>query len=75
MRGVISTTETNADVLVQRARSIRKMDGTDLARVVSTKVQLRVRALPTRAAKWEIRFFPTALVQKVKQRESARGGL
>ena len=37
MRGVISTRETNADVLVQRARSIRKMDGTDLARVVSTK--------------------------------------
>src|SRR5271157_1634797 len=37
MRGVISTTETNPDVLVQKARSIRKMDGTDLARVVSTK--------------------------------------
>ena len=37
MRGVISTTETNPEALVQRARSIRKMDGTDLARVVSTK--------------------------------------
>jgi len=37
MRGVISSKETNPDVLVQRARSIRKMDGTDLARVVSTK--------------------------------------
>jgi carbamoyl-phosphate synthase small subunit len=37
MRGVISTTESNSDVLVQKARSIRKMDGTDLARVVSTK--------------------------------------
>jgi carbamoyl-phosphate synthase small subunit len=37
MRGVISTSETNPDVLVQKARSIRKMDGTDLARVVSTK--------------------------------------
>jgi len=37
MRGVISTTETNTDVLVAKARSIRKMDGTDLARVVSTK--------------------------------------
>ena len=37
MRGVISTTETNADVLVERARNIRKMDGTDLAKVVSTK--------------------------------------
>jgi carbamoyl-phosphate synthase small subunit len=37
MRGVISTTESDTDVLVAKARSIRKMDGTDLARVVSTK--------------------------------------
>jgi len=37
MRGVISTTETDTDKLVQRARSVRKMDGTDLAKVVSTK--------------------------------------
>jgi carbamoyl-phosphate synthase small subunit len=36
MRGVISTQETNPEVLVQKARSIRKMDGTDLAKVVST---------------------------------------
>ena len=37
MRGVISTLETNPDVLVGKARSIRKMDGTDLASVVTTK--------------------------------------
>jgi len=37
MRGVISTTEIDTDKLIQRARSIRKMDGTDLAKVVSTK--------------------------------------
>ncbi len=37
MRGVISTKSTNADELIARARSIQKMDGTDLARVVSTK--------------------------------------
>jgi carbamoyl-phosphate synthase small subunit len=37
MRGVISSTETDTDVLVARARAIRKMDGTDLAKVVSTK--------------------------------------
>jgi carbamoyl-phosphate synthase small subunit len=37
MRGVMSTTESDAGKLVQRARSIRKMDGTDLAKVVSTK--------------------------------------
>ena len=37
MRGVISTETSDADSLVQKARIIRKMDGTDLARVVSTK--------------------------------------
>jgi carbamoyl-phosphate synthase small subunit len=37
MRGVISTAVSDADALIGRARSIRKMDGTDLARVVSTK--------------------------------------
>jgi carbamoyl-phosphate synthase small subunit len=37
MRGVISTVDLDADRLVQKARSLRKMDGTDLARVVSTK--------------------------------------
>jgi carbamoyl-phosphate synthase small subunit len=37
MRGVISTVETDTGRLVAKARSLRKMDGTDLARVVSTK--------------------------------------
>jgi carbamoyl-phosphate synthase small subunit len=37
MRGVISTKTEDPAALVQRARNIRKMDGTDLARVVSTK--------------------------------------
>lgn len=37
MRGVISTTETDPKVLVTRAQALRKMDGTDLASVVSTK--------------------------------------
>jgi len=37
MRGVISLIETDTDKLVAKARSIPKMDGTDLARVVSTK--------------------------------------
>ena len=37
MRGVISTKVDDPDALVERARGIRKMDGTDLARVVSTK--------------------------------------
>ncbi len=36
MRGVISTMESDTDKLVAKARSIRKMDGTDLAKVVTT---------------------------------------
>ena len=39
MRGVISSIETNTDALIEKARSIRKMDGTDLAKVVSTKAR------------------------------------
>jgi carbamoyl-phosphate synthase small subunit len=37
MRGVISLIESDADKLVAKAGSISKMDGTDLARVVTTK--------------------------------------
>ncbi|HWR36865.1 MAG TPA: glutamine-hydrolyzing carbamoyl-phosphate synthase small subunit [Clostridia bacterium] len=36
MRGVISTIEHDVDKLVAKARSIKKMDGTDLAKVVTT---------------------------------------
>jgi carbamoyl-phosphate synthase small subunit len=39
MRGVISTDITDVQALVEKARKIRKMDGTDLARVVSTKAK------------------------------------
>jgi carbamoyl-phosphate synthase small subunit len=37
MRGVVSTIEADPQKLVEKACSIRKMDGTDLAKVVSTK--------------------------------------
>ncbi|WP_446743209.1 glutamine-hydrolyzing carbamoyl-phosphate synthase small subunit [Silvibacterium acidisoli] len=37
MRGVISSIETDVAKLVEKARSIPKVDGTDLAKVVSTK--------------------------------------
>jgi carbamoyl-phosphate synthase small subunit len=37
MRGIISTDVSDPDALIAKARAIRKMDGTDLARVVSTK--------------------------------------
>jgi carbamoyl-phosphate synthase small subunit len=36
MRGVISTRTDDPDAMVAKARSIRKMDGTDLAKVVTT---------------------------------------
>jgi carbamoyl-phosphate synthase small subunit len=44
MRGVISTMETDPEKLVAKALSIPKMDGTDLAKVVST----------TRPYVWEV---------------------
>jgi carbamoyl-phosphate synthase small subunit len=47
MRGVISTSETNTDVLVAKARALRKMDGTDLASVVSTKTAYEFKSRPT----------------------------
>jgi carbamoyl-phosphate synthase small subunit len=37
MRGVVSTLETDPERLVAKARSIPKMEGTDLAKVVTTK--------------------------------------
>jgi carbamoyl-phosphate synthase small subunit len=37
MRGVLSTDVSDPEALVKKARSIPKMEGTDLARVVSTK--------------------------------------
>jgi carbamoyl-phosphate synthase small subunit len=68
MRGVISTTEPNPDALVQKARSIRKMDGTDLARVVSTKSSYEFDASDPRSQMGEP-LLPTALVQKLEGRK------
>ncbi len=42
LRGVISSLETDPDKLILKARDIRKMDGTDLAKVVSTKASYAV---------------------------------
>jgi carbamoyl-phosphate synthase small subunit len=68
MRGVISTTESDADVLVARARSIRKMDGTDLARVVSTKTAYEFDASDSRNQSGDP-LLPTALAQSVDGRK------
>jgi len=48
MRGVISAKISDPEELVQRARSIRKMDGTDLAKVVSTKTSYAFDAADSR---------------------------
>src|SRR5271157_1338886 len=63
MRGVISTAESNPEVLVQKARSIRKMDGTDLARVVSTKSIFTFDSTDSRNQTGEP-LLPTALNQE-----------
>ena len=48
MRGVISTDVSDPEALVRKAKSIRKMDGTDLARVVSTKASYTFDASDSR---------------------------
>ncbi|HEX4285775.1 MAG TPA: glutamine-hydrolyzing carbamoyl-phosphate synthase small subunit [Terracidiphilus sp.] len=48
MRGVMSTKVSDPEALVERARNIRKMDGTDLAKVVSTKASYTFDAEDTR---------------------------
>jgi carbamoyl-phosphate synthase small subunit len=71
MRGVISTTESNPHVLVQRARNIRKMDGTDLARVVSTKSSYEFDATDPRSQMGDP-LLPAAL-QDVEKLEALKG--
>ena len=69
MRGVISTAESNPDVLVAKARAIRKMDGTDLARVVSTKSIFTFDSADSRNQTGEP-LLPTALDQEAEARKS-----
>ncbi|MGP8175420.1 MAG: glutamine-hydrolyzing carbamoyl-phosphate synthase small subunit [Terracidiphilus sp.] len=68
MRGVISTSESDPGVLVAKARSIRKMDGTDLARVVSTKTVYQFDSSDSRNQSGDP-LLPNDLVQDAKQRE------
>jgi carbamoyl-phosphate synthase small subunit len=68
MRGVISTTELDADKLVARARSIRKMDGTDLAKVVSTKTIFTFDENDSRNQSGDA-YLSDALVQGMSTRE------
>ncbi|MGD0547726.1 MAG: glutamine-hydrolyzing carbamoyl-phosphate synthase small subunit, partial [Terracidiphilus sp.] len=68
MRGVISTAESDTNVLVAKARSIRKMDGTDLARIVSTKSVYTFDATDSRNQTGNP-LLSKALIQNAKERE------
>ena len=65
MRGVISTTVSAPEVLVERARKIRKMEGTDLARVVSTASAYTFDSADSRNQTGDP-FLPDALVQDME---------
>jgi carbamoyl-phosphate synthase small subunit len=68
MRGVISTAVADTGALVAKARAIRKMDGTDLARVVSTKTSYQFDADDSRNQTGDVLLSP-ALVQNTKGRK------
>jgi carbamoyl-phosphate synthase small subunit len=68
MRGVISTNVADPEALVQKARNIRKMDGTDLARVVSTKSSYQFDSSDSRNQSGDS-LLSAALIQNAKQRE------
>jgi len=68
MRGVISTDVSNPEALVREAKNIRKMDGTDLARVVSTKTIFSFDADDSRAQTGDS-LLAGSLVQNPDQRK------
>ena len=68
MRGVISTDVADPDALIQKARKIRKMDGTDLARVVSTKSSYEFDASDPRSQMGDF-LLAEGFIQKEKARE------
>ncbi len=67
-RGVISTEISDPETLVQKARKIRKMDGTDLARVVSTKSIYSFDANDSRNQTGDA-LLPSAFVQSAEARK------
>jgi carbamoyl-phosphate synthase small subunit len=68
MRGVISTGVSDPETLVKEAKSIRKMDGTDLARVVSTKTVYPFDASDSRNQSGEP-YLADGFLQKEKVRK------
>jgi carbamoyl-phosphate synthase small subunit len=69
MRGVISTIETDTDVLVAKARSFPKMDGTDLAKEVSTKSIYTFDSADSRNQTGDS-YLATAFIQKEEVRST-----
>src|ERR1035438_1378441 len=68
MRGVISTDVSDPEALVKKANGIRKMDGTDLARVVSTKANYTFDSSDSRNQGGDP-LLAQALVRNEKERE------
>jgi carbamoyl-phosphate synthase small subunit len=66
MRGVISTQVSDPEELVQRARNIRKMDGTDLAKVVSTQTAYPFDSSDTRNQSGDA-LLPSGLNSSIKE--------
>jgi len=66
MRGVISTAVKDTDALVAKARAHRKMDGTDLASVVSTKTSYTWDATEKRNETGD-KLLPVAIGDDSKQ--------
>ncbi|MGB6721875.1 MAG: glutamine-hydrolyzing carbamoyl-phosphate synthase small subunit [Terracidiphilus sp.] len=68
MRGIVSTTESNCEILIQKAKNIRKMDGTDLAKVVSTKSMYPFDSSDTRNQSDDA-LLPNAFSQNAKEQK------
>jgi carbamoyl-phosphate synthase small subunit len=68
MRGVISTQTADTEALIQKARAIRKMAGTDLARIVSTKSAYDFDLADPRCQAGDP-LLASALVQNAEQRQ------
>jgi carbamoyl-phosphate synthase small subunit len=68
MRGVISSNVEDPDALIQRAKNIRKMDGTDLARVVTTSSIYEFDSNDERNQSGNP-LLPVTPVQRVRERD------
>ena len=77
MRGVISTDDADPDALVAKARSIRKMDGTDLAQRGLDQGESTSSMRPISATRAGIRLLAECVSSegRARARNSSCGGL